>query len=66
MSDTVELLGYVTSFWLFLFNRSYRQARVAEWGEGGWFERFFMVFEGSMSALIGVAVPGLLLWLIFT
>lgn len=66
VSDSIELLGHLASFWLFLFNRSYRQAPVAEWREGGWLKRFFMMFEGSMSALIGVAVPVLLLRVVFT
>ena len=62
VSDSIEFAGYFTFFWLFLFNRSFREARIVEWREGSWLERTFILFEASVSTLIGVVVPGVLLW----
>jgi hypothetical protein len=66
VNESIEVAGYFTFFWLFLFNRSFRQAQLAEWREGGWIERAFILFEAAVSALIGAIVPGLLLWALFT
>lgn len=62
VSETIDFAGYFTFFWLFLFNRAFREARIAEWREGSWVERGFILFEAFVSALIGLVVPALLLW----
>ncbi len=62
MGDAIEITGYFSFFWLFLFSRRYRVVRVAEWREGGWLERLFIAFEAAMSVLFGVGVPAALLW----
>jgi hypothetical protein len=62
MSDAVESIGYFVFFWLFLFNKRYRSARIAEWRDGGGFERAFLLFEAAVSILVGVVVPVALLW----
>jgi hypothetical protein len=62
MSESIEFLGYLTSFWAFLFNRRYRAARIAEWREGNWAERVFMLYEALVSFGIGAALPVALWW----
>ena len=62
MSDAIEIAGYFSFFWLFLFSRRYRALRAAEWREGGWLERVFVAFEAGVSVLFGVGVPAALLW----
>lgn len=62
VTETFEAAGYLTFFWLFLFNRRFREVRIAEWREGGWLERAFLVFEASVSTLIGAVLPLVLLW----
>ena len=62
MSDAIEITGYFSFFWLFVFSRRYRLLRAAEWREGGWLERLFIAFEASVSLLFGVGVPAVLLW----
>lgn len=66
VSETLEAAGYFTFFWLFLFNRRFREVRIAEWREGGWLERTFLVFEASVSTLIGAVLPMVLLWALIT
>jgi hypothetical protein len=66
IGETIEAAGYLTFFWLFLFNRKFRAVRIAEWRDGGWLERMFLAFEAGVSTLIGVAVPAVLLWMLFT
>ena len=63
MIDVLECVGYFASFWLFMFKRRYRIARIQEWREGGWFERTFMLIEASISCAIGAGLPGALVWL---
>jgi len=62
MSESIEFLGYLTSFWAFLFNRHYRAARIAEWRECNWAERVFMLYEALVSFGIGAALPVTLWW----
>ena len=57
MSDAIDLIGYFAFFWLFLFNRRFRESRVADWQAGGWIERFFMCTEAVISFVIGVVIP---------
>jgi hypothetical protein len=66
VSEALEAAGYFTFFWLFLFNRRFRQARIAEWREGGSAERAFLIFEASVSTLIGAVLPMVLLWGLMT
>jgi hypothetical protein len=66
LSETIDAAGYFSFFWLFLFNRRFRAASLEEWRTGGWLERALMVFEAAVSALVGVGVPGLLLWAVVT
>jgi hypothetical protein len=66
VSESIEAAGYFTFFWLFLFNRRFRDARIAEWRDGGWLERAFMLFEAGVSALIGAVLPMGLLWMLLT
>ena len=66
VSESVEIAGYFTFFWLFLFNRRFREARIAEWREEGWLARTFMVFEAGVSMLFGAVVPAALLWMLLT
>jgi hypothetical protein len=65
VSESIETAGYFTFFWLFLFNRTFRKVRIAEWQEGGWLERTFLVFEAGVSTLIGAVLPVALLWMLF-
>jgi hypothetical protein len=66
VGESIEAAGYFSFFWLFLFNRSFREARIAEWRDGGWMERLFMLFEAGVSTLIGVVIPMVLLWMLLT
>ena len=62
MSEAVEFAGYFLFFWLFLFSKRYRVARVAEWRDGEWLERAFLLLEAAVSVLVGVVIPVALLW----
>ena len=62
MSEVVEFAGYFLFFWLFLFNKRFRAARIAEWHDGGWLERVFLLLEAAGSFLVGVIGPVALLW----
>ena len=53
----VEIFGYFTFCWLFVFNARFRRAQIEEWRKGGAIERSGMVFEAAFSLLFGVAVP---------
>ena len=66
VSEALEAAGYFTFFWLFLFNRRFREVRIAEWREGGSLERTFLIFEASVSTLIGAVLPMVLLWVMMT
>jgi len=65
-SESIEVAGYFAFFWLFLFNRSFRQAHLAEWREGSRLERSLILFEAAVSTLIGAVLPVLLLWALVT
>jgi len=41
-----------------LFNRSFREARLAEWRDGGWLERVFILFEAGVSTLVRCRCSG--------
>jgi hypothetical protein len=61
----VEILGYFTFFWLFLYNRTFRNAQVQEWRKGGTPERLGIIYEAVVSAIFGVVIPvGLLIALV--
>jgi hypothetical protein len=61
----VEILGYFTFFWLFIFSRKFRSAQVQEWRIGGAPERLGIVYEAVVSAIFGAVVPiGLLVALV--
>ncbi len=61
----MELLGYFTFFWLFIFSRKFRNAQVQEWKVGGTPERLGIVYEAVVSAIFGAVVPlGLLVALV--
>lgn len=62
MSDAIEITGYFSFFWLFVFSKRYRAMRVAEWREAGWLERLFIALEASVSVLFGVGIPAAVLW----
>ena len=66
VSEGVEVAGYFTFFWLFLFSQRFRDARIEEWREGGWLERSGLLFEAAVSTLIGAVVPVLVLWALVT
>lgn len=62
MSDLIDLLGHLASFWIFVINKKYREIRIKEWKESSVLWRIGMVLEGSISFVIGIGLPGILLW----
>ena len=64
MSETIEAFGYIASFWMFVFNRTYREACVSEWREAEAWQRAFLVFEAVVSVGVGVVLPLAMLWAI--
>ena len=57
MSDSVELLGYVAGFWLFIFSPRFRHEYIRNWQESGTTSRFVLLLEGLFSVFISVLLP---------
>ena len=55
--DAISVVGYFAFFWLFLFNKRFRETRIAEWQSANRLERFFMSMEAISSILFGVILP---------
>lgn len=56
MSETIELVGYVTFFWVLIFSRRFRQLQVEEWKRGGFIERAEIMVQAITSAILGFGV----------
>jgi hypothetical protein len=57
MLELLEILGYFTFFWLFLFSKSFRALQVQEWRNGGLWARSVQISEALFSLVFGVALP---------
>ncbi len=53
----MEILGYFTFFWLFIFCAKFRNAQVQEWRAGGTPERLEIVYEAVVSTIFGAVLP---------
>ncbi len=60
--DAFEILGYIARFWLYLISSSFRAETHRQWRDAAGWERPFIVLEFVVSAILGLAVPVLVLW----
>ena len=56
MSDTIDFVGYVTFFWMFVFSGRFRQLQAEEWRNGGFLERGEILVQAITSAILGVGL----------
>lgn len=67
MADSIEAIGYATSFWLFIFNKSFRSAIIADWKEAGISGKLFILLDALVATAIGFILPlGLLVMLVIS
>ena len=55
--DFIELLGYFLGFWLFIFNKKFREMIIADWKSSGVAGKFFIPLGAISSLFCGVLVP---------
>jgi hypothetical protein len=59
--ELIELLGYFLGFWLFIFNRKFREMIIADWKISGVAGKIFIILGAFSSFFCGVLVP---LWIL--
>jgi len=62
VDEALEFLHYVSIFWSYSFNSTYRREINEEWRDGSWVDRFFLLLQGTISILCGVFFPLYLVW----
>ncbi len=60
--EVLELLGYFTAFWAFLFSPGYRRRQIAEFREAGAIRRCGIALEGSVATFCGLLPFLVLVW----
>ncbi|WP_421133496.1 hypothetical protein [Alteromonas sp. A079] len=53
----MDLLTTVFGFWLFIFNKMFREAWVHEYRKSNAFFKIFHLVESFFSMLIGLGIP---------
>jgi hypothetical protein len=62
--DALEALGYLVGFWAFIFSPRYRATVLAQWRDGRWLERGFLLLDGIIATAAGLILPLGLDWLV--
>lgn len=66
LGDTGEALRYVIGFWAFLLSPTYRKAALRAWRDAGAGQRSLLLLEGTVATAVGLGLPVLLAWLVWT
>ncbi len=65
-ADSFSVLGYLIGFWLFIFNRKFREAWLVEFKTENAFSKFFSSIEALSAIVFGLGAPALLAYWLFT
>ena len=65
LSDELEIIGYFTWFWVFVFSKSFRKTWIEEFKNRNWLGKFFDVLEAISSILVGLVLPLFLIYYFF-
>ena len=63
--DELEILGYFTWFWVFVFSKSFRKAWIEDFKNENWLGKFFDILEAISSILVGLVGPLFLIYYLF-
>lgn len=61
--EVLEVFGYFTAFWVFLFSPAYRRQQIANFREAGAVGRCWMALEGALATFCGLLPFLVLSWL---
>ena len=60
--DGLEIIGYFTWFWMFVFSKNFRKEWIEEFKSDNWLGNFFSVIEAISSVLVGLVGPLFLIY----
>ncbi len=60
--DELEIIGYFTWFWMFVFSESFRKTWLGEFKSDYWLGKIFNVIEAVSSILVGLVGPLFLIY----
>jgi hypothetical protein len=66
VGDVLETGNYFVGFWAFVGKPSYRTRVLTRWREAEGLRKAHLAFNGVMATVIGLGLPVLIRWLIFT
>ena len=64
--DTVETAGYLLGFWGFVFSSKYRAQVLARWRTADAAKRGRLALDGIIATIVGLGLPGLIIWILLT
>jgi hypothetical protein len=66
LADAGEAVVHFVRFWGAVFRPDYRAQLADAWQRASVVAKGWMVLEGIISAVVGLGIPALLVWLIFS
>lgn len=57
MFELFEIAGYLIGFWLFIFSKKFRKVLIAEYRQGGFIGKTFIIFQAITSTIVSVLLP---------
>ena len=64
LDDTIEFFSYFIGFWLFIFNKDYRNNWFLDFWKASFIGKVFQIIIALPSIAIGLGVPLLLIYLV--
>ena len=65
-TDLIETGWYFTAFWAFLLKPSFRRAKLDQFRRASRSARARQLLDAALATVIGLGLPGLIVWLIVT